>query len=328
VGDFDFDVVVIGDVNPDLIVQAPSPAPVFGQVETLVPSARLVVGGSGSIFACGTARLGLRTAMVGMVGQDLLGGFMLDALTSRGVDTTGVVRSPTVDTGVSVILDREVDRAILTSVGTIAALTAADIPGEVLDRARHLHVASYFLQTGLQPDLPGVLQDFRARGGTVSLDTNWDPSDSWDAGVRDLLAHVDLLLPNEAEAMALSGTNTLEGALGILSRLVPRVVVKRGAAGATGVIDAVRVDSAGIDIVVADTSGAGDSFDAGYVFAFLNQLGPEECLRFATACGSLSTTASGGTEAQATLRDALAHLPLADQTAILRNVGDVRPNPV
>src|SRR5438128_1912891 len=87
----DFDLLVLGDCNPDVMVTGEQLEPVFGQAELLVDEARLVVGGSGSITACGAARLGLRTAFISVVGDDVFGRFMLDALGLRGVDVSGCV---------------------------------------------------------------------------------------------------------------------------------------------------------------------------------------------------------------------------------------------
>jgi len=86
-----FDLLVVGDCNPDLLLVGGDVEPEFGQREKLVDSARLVVGGSAAIAACGAARLGLDTAFVGTVGTDIFGTFMLDALADRGVDVSGCI---------------------------------------------------------------------------------------------------------------------------------------------------------------------------------------------------------------------------------------------
>ena len=117
----DFDVVAVGDLNADLIL-AGDVTPVFGQVEKVIDDATLTMGGSTSIFACGAARLGLRVAFVGKVGSDPIGDFLLDTLVSRGIDIAGVRRDAHIKTGLTVILSRGVDRAMLTYLGTLGAL--------------------------------------------------------------------------------------------------------------------------------------------------------------------------------------------------------------
>src|SRR5215207_8135730 len=101
----DIDVIVVGELNADLILSG-DVAPAFGQVEKLVDDASLVIGSSSAIFACGAARLGLRVAFIGKVGDDALGQFVLRELERHGVDTAGMVVDPSLKTGLTVILSR------------------------------------------------------------------------------------------------------------------------------------------------------------------------------------------------------------------------------
>ena len=150
----DLDLLVLGEVNPDLVLSDASMQVAFGQAETLVDDAELTIGGSGAIMACAAARLGLRTAIAGLVGDDQFGAFMLRAVSERGVDVSGVAVDPGVRTGLTVVLARPGDRAILTFPGAIAAMTAARVDPALVARARHVHVSSFFLQTALAPGLP------------------------------------------------------------------------------------------------------------------------------------------------------------------------------
>src|SRR5437867_9102717 len=133
----DFDLLVLGDANPDLILVGDVEA-VFGQAEKLVEGHHVAVGGSGAIMACGAARLGLRTAFAGVVGDDPFGRFMLDALADRGIDTRGILVDAARPTGLSVVLSSGEDRAILTSIGTIGDLRRENIDADALASARHV----------------------------------------------------------------------------------------------------------------------------------------------------------------------------------------------
>jgi sugar/nucleoside kinase (ribokinase family) len=294
----EFDLLVAGELNPDIVVSGGDVEPAFGQVEHLVDRITLTVGSSSAITACGAARLGLRVAFVGVVGDDPFGRWMLDALTDRGVDVASCRVDPSLPTGASVILARPDDRAILTSIGTMAALTATDLPDELLAGARHLHVGSLFLQDQLRADLPGVLWRARALELTTSVDPNWDPSGRWDGGIGPILEATDLVMPNRDEARRIAGVDDdLVAGLALTAR-GPVVAMKLGRDGGLVVSrgTAVRVDAPEVEVV--DAIGAGDAFDAGFLAGWLDGQSPEDCLRLAVASGSLSVRAVGGTEGQ------------------------------
>jgi len=294
-----YDVLVAGEINPDLILSAPDLEVEFGQVETLVKDSALTIGSSSAIFACGAARLGLRVAFIGMVGDDLFGRFMLEALRERAVDISNVCVDPSLDTGFSVILNRGSDRAILTYPGAMGALRAEQVTDDLLLQARHLHVASYFLQTRLQPGLPDLLARAHACGLSTSLDPNWDPSGRW-AGFDELLPLVDIFLPNETEALSLARSQTVDEALTRLGEVCNLIAIKQGARGAIACNGECVIMAPSMSVPVVDTVGAGDSFDAGFIYGYLQGWRLERCLRFATACGALSTRRTGGTTGQPT----------------------------
>jgi sugar/nucleoside kinase (ribokinase family) len=300
------DILVAGEINPDLILSG-NVLPVFGQVEKLISAAELTIGSSSAIFACGAARLGLKIAFIGKCGDDIFGHFMLEEMSKRGVNVENVIRVRGKSTGLSVILNRDTDRAILTHPGLIPTLQADDVPDELLGQARHLHVASYFLQEALQPGLPRLFQRARGLGLTTSLDTNYDPSEQW-CGFDELLAVTNVFLPNEAEACSLARVNTADLAADRLKGKVETLAIKLGARGALGTNNDQKVRVASIPVNVVDTVGAGDSFDAGFIYGYLNHWTMEKSLRLAAVCGALSTQCPGGTSAQATLAEALHEL--------------------
>ena len=302
----DLDLLVVGEVNPDIVVRAADPRPAFGQEERWVDGIELVIGSSSVIFACGAARLGLRTAMAGVVGDDPLGRFMLAAMVERGLDVGAVRVDPGLPTGASVILAGPSDRAILTAPGTTPFLRVSDVPPALLARARHLHVGSFFLLDAAQPELPALFRAARAGGATTSLDCNWDPRGGWDSGVLGLLAETDVFLPNAAEATRIAGVADVEEAARALAGLGPQVVVvKLGADGALAATpDGALARLPALPVEPVDTTGAGDSFDAGFLAGWLGGRPLEACLALGVACGSLSTRGVGGTAAQPTLAEA------------------------
>jgi sugar/nucleoside kinase (ribokinase family) len=300
----DIDILVIGEINCDLVLRG-SAVPEFGQVEKLVEDAELTVGSSSAIFACGAARLGLRVAFAGLVGDDTFGQFMLAALRARGVDVSGVRVDSALKTGLTVILSRGNDRAILTYPGTMAVLSAAHIAPKLLERARHVHVGGYYLLDALRPAVPALFATARAAGATTSLDTNYDPHETWEGGIREALAQTDVFLPNEAELLAITRQASVRAALEALGDRVGLIAVKCGARGARAWRRGEQAEAGVLPVALVDTTGAGDSFDAGLLYGYLNGWPLESMLRLGTACGSLSTRAAGGTAAQATLAEAL-----------------------
>jgi sugar/nucleoside kinase (ribokinase family) len=301
-----FDILVAGEINPDLILSG-DVVPEFGQVEKLVERAALTIGSSSAIFACGAARLGLRVAFVGVCGEDVFGRFMLDQMQERNVDVQHVIRRSSGQTGFSVILNRVADRAILTYPGLINALQASDVSDALLQQAHHLHVASYFLQTYLQPDLPALFRRAHTFGLSTSLDTNYDPSEKW-IGFDELLFTTDIFFPNKPEALSIAISNDLRSAARQLANKSKIVAIKLGEEGAVLQTGNEFLSMPAIPVHVVDTIGAGDAFDAGFLYGYLNRWDLKLSLQLAVTCGSFSTQGSGGTAAQPTLEEALAQL--------------------
>ncbi|MCZ3388986.1 MAG: PfkB family carbohydrate kinase [Actinomycetia bacterium] len=296
----ELDLLVVGDVNPDVIVTALGVQPEFGQVEQLVDSASLVMGGSAAITAAGAARLGLRVGLCGVVGDDDLGQLMMVRLTETGVDLRHLRVDAYTPTGMSVILNRGDDRAVLTASGTISALSPDDLDALPDRPARHVHAASYYLMSDAFRDvLPAAFGRFRSAGATTSLDTNWDPHERWDLSA--LLAETDVFLPNEAELTAIGRSPILDRAIEVVSENGCDVAVKRGPQGAVAQIAGQRLRvlrTPPVDFV--DAVGAGDSFDAGFLTGRLLGRDPGQCLAMAVIAGTLSTASTGGTDSQPT----------------------------
>ena len=298
-------VLVVGDANPDLILSG-DVTPRFVQIEQLLDDAALVIGGSASITAHGLARLGRPVSLVAAVGDDHFGSFLTGLLVEAGVDVGHVAVRPDLPTGLTVALNRGPDRAMLTMTGAVDSLTEADV-NRALDAlsaeggpAGHVHVASLYLQPALAPALPGLLRSARERGLTTSLDTNGDPSEQW-LGLDGLLPHLDVLLPNRDEAVALAREPDPRRAASALASRGPLTVVKDGGAGAFAVSadgDVVEVPASPVDPI--DTTGAGDTFDAAFLDGWLDGLPLASVLRRSVAAGTLCVGRIGGTAGQPT----------------------------
>jgi sugar/nucleoside kinase (ribokinase family) len=292
-----FDVTIAGELNLDLILYG-LPEQLLPERELLADRMMLTLGSSSAIVAHNLAALGSRVGFQSRIGDDPLGQIALDRLKQGAVDVSGVRIVPgSTTTGLTVILHHEAWRNILTYSGTIAELTWDDLDLDYLADSRHFHFSSYYLQRGLRPRVGELLKTLKARGLTISLDTNDDPDGRWDGDLLPVLRYVDIFLPNEREACKVAGTEDLETAIQKLSEFVPLVVVKLGRKGALAQRRNERFVSLACEVVAVDTVGAGDSFDAGFLHAYLGGADLPACLASGNLAGALSTTRPGGTEA-------------------------------
>lgn len=294
-----YDIVTFGDTCVDLILRDDDVAPQFGQVEKIVAGYDLEMGGSGCIFAAQAAKLGLKVAILGRVGDDAFGQLIIDTLYAAGVDTRYIAVDRELRTGVTVHLVQGDDRAMLTHFGALNTLTPADVSDEILSSARHLHYGSLYLHTGLLPHWIDILQRAKRQGLTVSLDTNWDPEERWDYDLERAYPLLDVLLPNAQEALHLSGERDFMSAVAALRARVPLLVVKCDVDGALAWRDGSEFSQAVQPAAEGgDGIGAGDSFGAGFLAGWLDGLSIEECLAIGCFCGRAVAGASGGLAGQ------------------------------
>ncbi|MGC1903052.1 MAG: carbohydrate kinase family protein [Candidatus Acidiferrum sp.] len=300
-----FDVSVIGELNLDLIFYG-LPQKLELDREHLATNLSLTLGSSSAIFAHNLARLGSTVGFSSSIGSDSLGPICIERLAEAKIDLTRVRRFDGKITGLTVILPQGKERYILTYPGTMADFSIADLDLSYVLDAKHLHVASYFLQRAIQPSLAQIFRDAQAAGLTTSLDTNDDPEDRWPPDIQDLFPHLDLLMPNENEACRMAGVRDVDTAIDILSTKVRTLVLKRGSKGAMVVSGTQRFTALPLSVDVVDPIGAGDSFNAGFLHQFVRGASLEDCLAFGNASAALSTTRGGGTEAfrDANYRDA------------------------
>jgi len=292
-----FDVTIAGELNLDVILYG-LPEQLLPERELLANRMMLTLGSSSAIVAHNLAALGSRVGFQSRLGDDPLGRIALERLQQGGVDVSRVrtVAGETT-TGLTVILHHEAWRNILTYSGTIAETSWEDLDLDYLADSRHFHFSSYYLQRALRPHVGDLFQLLKSKGLTISLDTNDDPDDRWEGDLQQVLRHVDVFLPNEREACKAAGTDDLEAAVQKLSTWVPLVVVKLGRKGAMAQRVAERFVSPSQEIVVVDTVGAGDSFDAGFLHEYVRGADLTKCLASGNRTGALSTTRPGGTEA-------------------------------
>jgi len=285
-------VLALGDVNLDLLFTGLDRIPAAEQ-ETLAKGLEALVGGQTGTVARALSRLGLAVSFVGRVGDDEEGRLAMRALHDAGVDPSGVVVDPAARTGTTAVLSTGSQRAYVTFAGSAARARRSDVTEGQLSGADHLHVGSYYLQEALRPEMPDLFREARSRGLTTSLDPGWDPSLGWGADIREVLPLVDVFLPNQAEAAAITGAGRPEEALRALSGTGRTVVVKMGAAGCIASDGGETRRFPGFQVKAVEVTSAGDVFDAGYLYGFLQGWGLLESMRFAAACGAIAVSRPG-----------------------------------
>lgn len=292
-----FDVSVVGELNLDLILEG-LPEEMVAERELLASGLTITLGSSSAILAHNLSALGSRVGFISRIGSDALGQLCMERLAASGVDVSCVRRSASPAlSGLTVILSHPAARNILTYPGTMFDLRFEDLDLDYLADSRHFHVSSFFLHRALLPRMADLFAAMKTSGLSSSLDVNDDPDDRWDSGVRNVLKHVDVLFVNERELKKLAGSQDVQSGIERLSKLVRILAVKLGPEGGL-VVDQGRVmRSPGLPVEVADSVGAGDSFDAGFLHQFVSGADLRTCLDFANLAGAFSTTRHGGTEA-------------------------------
>jgi sugar/nucleoside kinase (ribokinase family) len=290
-----FDCLVAGDANVDLLVEGVIALEIG--TERLASDMNLVLGGSSAITAFNLSRLGAKVCFAGVLGQDAFGHFVEEKLTSGGVDLRGLRRTNEAKTGMTIWHTQAGRRAGVTYTGTIAMLQASDVSDELLQSARHLHVGAYFLQECLHKDAAALFARARKLGLTTSVDCNYDPAERWDSDLRPVLEQADLFFPNEDEALKMTGQPDAHAAARNLASLAGTVVVKRGAEGAFVVSGSTEFSVPAAITEVVDTTGAGDSFNAGFLAEFLKTKDIRRAAEAGVVAGSRCVGKVGGTAA-------------------------------
>jgi len=290
-----FDVLVVGELNVDLILDKIEKFPEIGK-EVLAKNMTLTLGSSSAIFASNISSLGAKTAFLGKIGNDKFGDVVLESFQQSKVDTSLILFDQQLGTGATVILNVGEDRAMTTYPGAMNNLTINDIEDEDLEKARHLHFSSYFIQPGMWGGLGSLFKRAKQLGLTTSFDMQWDPNETWNLDVAGILPCVDVFLPNEKEIMFLTKKDRLDEAVQWIKPYINILVIKRGNKGSMVYYQDQMTDLPPfLNEQVVDAIGAGDSFNAGFIYKFINGFSFVDCQKFGNLTGAVSTTEAGGT---------------------------------
>jgi sugar/nucleoside kinase (ribokinase family) len=287
-----WDVVVVGDFFMDVVMSGFYAFPRLGE-ENFAHALKQEIGGGAAITSCGLARLGMNVAVLGVVGKED-GMWLVKRLIAAGVNASALVHHPDLPSGVTVSVSTAEDRAYYTYYGAnehLPNLLKEPEARACMANARHVHFAC-----APDPELDaGLIPELHARGCSVSIDVGWH--ESWLADPRnyETLRESDVFFPNEREAQLMTGETEPEAMLRMLrARGVRNIALKLGARGAMLLWESELICCPPYPVTPLDTTGAGDCFDAGFIFGWLRGLPAAERLRTASVCGAMSTRALGG----------------------------------
>jgi sugar/nucleoside kinase (ribokinase family) len=301
------DVVTLGPLNVDLLISGHAPTNLIDLTQWVGPSqVNLTVAGANGYTTLALAKLGLKTGAVATLADDAFGDMIFQAVTRAGVEVSQVRRQPQSLSGIAIYMllfgskKRPLTYRLPTHHPWPQCLSQAD--RDYLLSGRHIHCGGYLHFPEMwNDDLAEVFRLARERGLSTSLDPQsllYPYAGSWSEPLREALRYTDLLLLDAYEARRITEIDDLPAAAAALKNSGARIVaIKDGAAG-TWICMADRTfHQPAIDVPeaeIVETVGAGDTFDAGFIAAYLAGWPIERCAKLAALAAASSMRGSGG----------------------------------
>lgn len=291
-----WDVFIYGDVNVDIVIPGVGKFPEPGQ-EDLTDTMDTYVGGGAALFTLGLGKLGLKPVFQGLIGEDCYGRFIREEFGKSNVDNSLLRFSDKNKTGISLSFTNEKDRSFLTYRGTNAEISLKSIDLNQVQQARHIHVTGYEGRKNHGEYLKLLTEIKAFKSVSVSFDVGWDASGEWFEGIYELFPLIDVLFMNETEAVHYGRKTEAREAVKDFAAYTCIAVAKLGKKGSLACRDGEFYEAVPYKVKAVDTTGAGDSFNAGFIYGYLKGKSLTECLSIGNACGALSVTAYGGNTA-------------------------------
>ncbi len=287
--------LVIGDLNVDLVLNELKGFPELGK-EIVARNHFIDIGGSGGIFSAVLSELGINTYIISKISNDFLGQFLISKLKDYGVNTDKLVIKESDETGITINLSYKKDKYQISSLNLVSSLNADEVMFENIEDIGHVHFSSYYMMKSLKADYVKLINDIKRnyKNITLSLDTNDDPENKWGEEIYKILRNIDIFLVNKREALQITKESNIKDALDKLSRVIKTVVIKLGSEGYIARDGENYYGGDQLSANFKDSTGAGDNFDAGFIYGYIDNLNIEKSLKIANICGDKSVEYLGG----------------------------------
>jgi len=288
--------IVIGDLDLDLILTKLKGCPELGK-EVISKGHILDIGGSGGIFSTVLSMSGIKTYIISKIGDDLLGNFLVSKLKSFKVDTRRIAVEKGRETGITINLSYPSDKYQISSLNLVRSLTIDELMFKNIEDAGHVHFSSYYMMNGLKGRYKELIENIKKNYPeiTVSLDTNDDPEDSWNNNEINLISkYINALLINEREAIGITKESDIKNALDKLGKEIKTVIIKLGDRGYIAKDGKDYYREKALTTNFKDSTGAGDNFDAGFIYGLMNKFDVKKSLKIGNIYGAKSVEYIGG----------------------------------
>jgi len=304
------DILCLGILVVDVVAKPIEKMPDKGKLE-LVDTMELHTGGCASNTGYALGKLGISTGLMGKVGIDGFGDFLIDYMENSGLDTRGIKRTSSVNTsGTMVMVSADGERTFFHYLGANAELCYDDVDFDILREAKILHIAGTFLMPKFDGEAAArVLKQARGWGIITSLDTAWDSKGNWMKVLEPCLKHLDIFMPSIEEARMITGKETpSEIAEFLLSYGIGAVALKMGEQGSYVRTRDLEISLPIYQVDSVDATGAGDAFAAGLLAGISRGMSEKEAAELGNAVGACCVTSMGATAGVKNMEETLAFM--------------------
>ncbi len=295
-------ILVFGDANLDIFISGKREIPAAG-TEEYVKEMPYAVGGGAALVVMGLGKLGCNAAYCGTLSGDMMGRMIATSMKDVGIDLSMATIDNDVQSGISLSFTDEKDRSFISFAGSIAKNDVDMLRRLDFSSIGHVHITGYNAKD--HEKYLNILKFIKAQGDiTTSYDVAFDETGLWNPALKELMPYVDVFFMNEVEAAGYSGGKNPEEAAEYFADFGNAIVIKAGSKGSFLKVKGEELICEKVTPVKAvDTTGAGDSFNAGFLWAYTSGLDGRTALRCGNYCGGRCVTAKGGNTAFPSLRE-------------------------